>query len=466
MKVKGSCTTVLVGKAASIDGSTIIARNDDGHEALDPQQFVLVKPEDQPKHYQAVISGVEIDLPDNPLAYTSIPNAVKTNGIWAAAGINSENVAMSATETITTNPRVLGIDPYEEKGIGEEDIVVLVLPYIHSAREGVERLGALLEEFGTYEPNAIAFADKDEVWWLETIGGHHWAAVKIPDTAYVVAANRRSIDEFDFHSDDTLCSKDLKDLIEKYHLNPNPGHYNLRHIFGSATVKDTVYNNPRVWYSQKFFNPEITSDPQDQDLPFICHADRKISPEDVKWALSSHFENTKYDPYGSGTEAERTLFRPVGINRNHNSHMLQIRNGVPAEIAGIHWLAFGANPFNVMVPFYSHVQDTPASYRDASAIFDMNNMYWLSSTIALLGDSDYDLYVDFFNTYQLETAGIFRNIQKEADEEIENQADKTRYLEEINQRLADESVARATAILGEMVKFGSNHMTLRYDLND
>ena len=33
-RVKGSCTTVLVGKKASIDGSTIISRNDDGHEAL------------------------------------------------------------------------------------------------------------------------------------------------------------------------------------------------------------------------------------------------------------------------------------------------------------------------------------------------------------------------------------------------------------------------------------------------
>ena len=55
-RVKGSCTTVLVGKKASIDGSTIISRNDDGHEALDPQRFVVVQPEDQPKHYQAVMT--------------------------------------------------------------------------------------------------------------------------------------------------------------------------------------------------------------------------------------------------------------------------------------------------------------------------------------------------------------------------------------------------------------------------
>ena len=72
--IKGSCTTVLVGKKASIDGSTMISRNDDGHEALDPQRFVVVNPEDQPRDYQAVISGVQIKLPDNPMRYTSITN--------------------------------------------------------------------------------------------------------------------------------------------------------------------------------------------------------------------------------------------------------------------------------------------------------------------------------------------------------------------------------------------------------
>lgn len=76
---------------------------------------------------------------------------------------------MTATETITSNPRVLGADPmvvYQPAedgkaevpgGIGEEDIVVLVLPYINSAREGVKRLGSLLEQYGTYEKMGSLF---------------------------------------------------------------------------------------------------------------------------------------------------------------------------------------------------------------------------------------------------------------------------------------------------------------------
>ncbi len=465
-RIQGSCTTILVGKKASIDGSTMVARNDDGHEALDPERFVVVMPEKQPRHYQSVISGVQITLPDDPLRYTSIPNSILTNGIWPAAGINSANVAMSATETITTNSRVLGLDPFVSGGIGEEDLVTLVLPYIHSAREGVKRLGALLKEYGTYEPNGIAFSDQDEIWWLETIGGHHWAAKKIPDDAYVVAPNRFNIDTFDFDAKDTMASEDLEHFINENHLNPDFKGINLRHIFGSASIKDTVYNNPRAWYVQKYFTPEVEHDPQEQNLPFICHANRKISIEDVKFALSSHFENTKYDIYGSGTTEEKTKFRPIGINRNHDVHLLQIRANVPAELAGIHWLAFGANTFNTIVPFYANVTDTPQSYKDANDKFDLNRMYWLSCTTALLGDTDYDFYVDFRNSYTLAAMSAYRRIQKQTDDAFDASQDVTAYLEKANQSLADEAMKRQTKLLGDMVIAGSERMKLRYNLND
>ena len=102
-------------------------------------------------------------------------------------------------------------------GIGEEDIVYLVLPYIHTAREGVLRLGKLLEKYGTYEMNGIAFQDVHEIWWLETIGGHHWIAKRVPDDAYVVMPNQLGIDQFDLEDalgakKNHLCSADLDDL--------------------------------------------------------------------------------------------------------------------------------------------------------------------------------------------------------------------------------------------------------------
>ncbi len=107
-----ACTTILVGKNASYDGSTMIARNDDsGSGHFTAKKFVVIHPEEQPKVYKSVLSHVEIELPGNPMKFTAVPNAIKGKGIWAASGVNEKNVGMTATETITSNARVLGADP-------------------------------------------------------------------------------------------------------------------------------------------------------------------------------------------------------------------------------------------------------------------------------------------------------------------------------------------------------------------
>ncbi len=67
-----ACTTILVGKKASYDGSTMIARNDDsGSGHFTPKKFVVIHPEEQPKTYKSVISHVTIELPDDPMRYTA-----------------------------------------------------------------------------------------------------------------------------------------------------------------------------------------------------------------------------------------------------------------------------------------------------------------------------------------------------------------------------------------------------------
>jgi len=41
------CTEILVGKAASMDGSTIVARNEDGYAPINPIKFVAHEAKDQ-----------------------------------------------------------------------------------------------------------------------------------------------------------------------------------------------------------------------------------------------------------------------------------------------------------------------------------------------------------------------------------------------------------------------------------
>lgn len=100
------CTTVLVGKDASYNGSTMIARNEDaggvGH--FDPKKCIVLHPGDQPVRYRSVLSHLEIELPAESLRTTMMPNAVPDEGVWAAAGTNEANVSMTATETINCKP--------------------------------------------------------------------------------------------------------------------------------------------------------------------------------------------------------------------------------------------------------------------------------------------------------------------------------------------------------------------------
>ena len=69
---------------------------------------------------------------------------------------------MSATESAYSNDLVLGYDPLVKEGLNEEAMVTVVLPYVKTAREGVQRLGELVAKYGTGETNGILFADDDE----------------------------------------------------------------------------------------------------------------------------------------------------------------------------------------------------------------------------------------------------------------------------------------------------------------
>lgn len=162
-------------------------------------------------------------------------------------------------------------------GLDEDCMVNVVLPYIDSARGGVKRLGALIAKYGSAAGNSVLFSDKDEIWYMEIVTGHHWVAQRIPDDAYAIAANRVSIQEVDFTSDDFMWSAGIQDFVAKNKLNPDLEGWNFRHIFGTFTEQDRHYNTSRVWYGQKILNPSIDQDPEDPDLPFIRRAEKKIS---------------------------------------------------------------------------------------------------------------------------------------------------------------------------------------------
>ncbi len=466
------CTTILVGKKASYDGSTMIARNDDsGSGHFTTKKLAVVLPKDQPRHYKSVLSHVEVDLPDNPMRYTCIPNVTPGKGVWPTAGVNEDNVAMTATETITSNERVLGADPLVELqkeegrkgrrgykpevpgGIGEEDLVLLTLPYIHSAREGVERLGFLHETYGTYETNGIGISDVNEIWWFESVGGHHWIARRVPDDAYVTMPNELGVDRFSFEDaygeqKDFMCCPDLKEFVEENHLDLTlgGGEMNPRDAFGSHSDSDHVYNTPRAWAIQRFLNPrtcrwdgpDADFTPESDDIPWCRVPERKLTIEDVKYALSLHYQGTPFDPYSRrGHRSDHGIYRPIGINRNSQLSVVQLRPYRDEAYRAVQWIAFGSNVFNALVPFYANVTTTPAYLAGTDDRVTTENFYWENRVIAALADAHYHEAMADVERYQEKVGGMGHHMLKETDAAAASAADVHAMLEAANEKMAE-----------------------------
>lgn len=484
------CTTVLVGKKATNDNSTLIARTDDGF--FDVKKMIVVEPKDQPKKYKSVISHCEVELPKDPMRYTASPSVDPKHGIWAATGINAANVGMTATETITSNPRVLSADPLVELkkpktkkekeipgGIGEEDFVVLVLPYIKTAREGVLRLGSLLEKYGTYEMNGIAFNDENEVWWLETIGGHHWMARRVPDDVCVINPNQFGMDAFDIEDafgakKENLCSEDLREFIKENDLDTNQdGVFNPRDIFGSHSDQDHIYNTPRAWFMGRYLCPfsftwegeNADFGPESDDIPWALVPDRKLSVEDVKYMLSSHFQGTPYDPYLNHDTGTRGKYRSIGISRTGVCSVCQIRSNVPDEIKGLEWICFGSTTFDAAIPVYTNVPKLPKYLTDITLDVSTENFYWGSRLIGAMADKDYNKCIQLIDRYQMACFVEGRRIVKEYDKKMTESKDFS-LASEANQKICDMAKEQTTKTLNAVVHESSMSMRNGYNRAD
>jgi len=476
------CTTLLIGKKASYDGSTIIARNDDG--PFEPKRVIVTEAKDVKKKYKCTISHLEIEIEGTPCRYVSSPSVEGSRGIWEACGINEYNVAMNATETITTNALVFGADPLcfykkaEKKGekdiiggIGEEDLVTLILPYIKSAKEGVYRLASLLEKYGTYEMNGIAFSDANEIWWVETIGGHHFIAIRVPDDKVVIMPNQFGMDHFDFEDglgkqENFICSKDLKEFMISNHLYTGKGNaFNPRLAFGSHADSDHCYNTPRSWYLTNFFNKEEGKKyhPESDNIPFMLDADRLVTIEDVKYILSSYYQGTPYNPYGK--DQQKGKYRVIGVPNTEIMGIQQIRGYLPKEIQCLEWVALGGSAFTCLFPIYTNIRKTPKYLNSTTLKYSGNNLYWDSRILAALVDANYADCLIFSERYEKLVSYKSHAIINEFDKKMMESKDYS-LMEEANAKIEKLVVEETKQTIHSCLHIASCKMKTRYNRGD
>ena len=258
---------------------------------------------------------------------------------------------------------------------------------------------------------------------METGGGHNWVAVRIPDDDYVVIANQSAIEEVDFSDPNNfMWSRNIQNFVETNNLNPDKTGktFNFRHIFGTADLSDQYYNTPRVWYGLKLFSPQLEFEPTSQNLPFLNHANRKLSLFDVEAFLSSHYQGTPYDPIGDGSKQDKTHFRPISLAKTQEAHILQIRPNMPTAVGGIQWLSMGVAAQSSFVPFYAGAIKTPKEYQKADGKYSPDKAYWVYKLAGVLVDPHYLQLGSKLSATQSTLRTWFQQHFKQTDKETKN----------------------------------------------
>lgn len=389
-----ACTTVVVGSGATADGSILIARAADS-SALKAQHLVIHPATKGVKgmyrtadHHGA--NNFEYPLPENGMRYTTVPNW-KTQ-VHGATGFNEAGVGFSGTESIFARDDALKLDPYNEAtGITEDDIPEVLLPRVKTAREGVELLGHIVETIGAGEGFGVVLMDEKEVWYFETGTGHQWLAQRTPKDKYFASGNQGRLQQYDPKSPDFLASKTLVEWATKngFYDPKKDGEFNFSKAYTRDDDRDRIYNDPRVWVMQKYFNPSLLQDPQaGRTFPVYLVPEKKVTVEDAKAMMRDHFEGTEHDPYSKGLRGDEP-WRPISVFRTYEAHILQVRPWLPKELGEVIYVAMGMADLSVFLPFYAGLSRSPESWTKGTDQGEADSAYWKFRRVQTLAMTDY-----------------------------------------------------------------------------
>ncbi len=410
------CTSILVGRKQTDDGSMICSRSEDW-DALFAKNFEVYEDTDNgPEEFVARDSSFRCPLPKKMFGYKALAPYHLPNH-WGSAGFNTRGVGMSSTESIFSSDKALEADPLVESGVAENSVFNIVLPYISTAREGVERLGSLIEKYGSAEGYGISFVDSKEQWYLETAAGHRWLACRMPEDMYFVTGNQSRFREYDpADKENFLASADLIEFAVKNNLySPKDGAFDFHEAYSHDGGGDVTYDYPRVWGLQGLFTPSLKQDVTKNTFPVFTKADKPISLAMVRDAFRFHYDNSEHDPYLHSNPKEP--FRPVSIFRTTQTHILQVRPWLPQAIGCVNHVAEGMADLGVFLPLYEGVKSFPKAYTIGNGTSSESSAYWKFRKVQALGMVNYNAYAPTIKeTYaKLEAENDER--QKEFEEE-------------------------------------------------
>jgi len=293
-----------------------------------------------------------------------------------------------------------------------ETLQTLGLQRAKTAREAVQIMGALAEEYGYVDGGeCLTVGDQNEIWFFEIMPagpfntGAVWAAVRIPEGHVGVSANRSRIGEIDpSDTENCMASSNVFSLaIENGWWDPASGE---PFLFYEAYAPNTSMNmRRREWRVLSWAAPSLKLDANASRYPFTVKAERPITVQDMMSIYRDTYEGTAYDkanvndwyvPDGKGgfykspfatpdvsTEFAKLVDAPnernISIPGCSYFTILQSRSWMPPQIGTLAWFGLNQTHTSVYVPIYAGVTSLPKSYalNDRSKFeFDNRESAW------------------------------------------------------------------------------------------
>ena len=414
-----ACTNLIVGKAASADGSVIVSYSADSYGMYG---YLC--------HYPAAVHapGTWREILDwESGRYTGrIPEAAQTYNV--IGNINEYQVTIAET---TFGGREELVNP--EGIIDYGSLIYLALQRSKTAREAIDVMTSLVEEYG-YNSSGESFsiADPNEVWIMEMIGkgpgrkGAVWVAIRIPDDCIAAHANQARIRQFPLKDKkNCLYSKDvIKFAREMGYFDGKDSEFDFADAYCPADFGGLRYCDARVWsYFNMFadadmneYLPWAMGDASATPMPLYIQPKQKVSVRDVQQAMRDHYEGTPLDitgdvgagpwsmPYRPSPLSfkvdDKSYFneRPISTQQTAFTFVSQMRSELPNAIGGVLW--FGTDDANMAVftPVYCCTNVVPECYKREMAdavTFSEKSAFWLFNMVsnmvyprysALIGD--------------------------------------------------------------------------------
>ncbi len=394
------CSMVLVGKKATVDGSVLLAHNNDLPGNFGAMLQVIPAARHAANEMITFSNGLKI--PQVAETYRMlIMNCYYGYSAGDAAAINEYGVAIAGGVSLRydRSAKAGEIDPLIPKGLTGY-IRYIALERSKTARQCVEIMGEMYSRYGIAYPCGVGVADADELWYIEGGGGKCWAAQRVPDDCYLAVANGFRIGPVDFKDKKNFVyPKYLKQLVKSKGLwKPQQGDFDFAGTFGRKERKDgSFYNSRRVWRMQELLSPALQQKPDAEIYPVMVKPGSKISIKDLFALLRDRYQETPFAMTEQGplfNKATGEKERMIGVYNTVHTDVIQLRDNLPVDIGAVMWAGLASAPTTLYVPYYLGIRHLPGAYAITGPKYDEDSAFWIFRTLSLLVEPRYTRFIE------------------------------------------------------------------------